>query len=650
MAIRTVSACSLLVMLAGATFAQDSVSRTPGNSDALTTTDDPIITRYIVDAVSLTSSWGGQFQIAPVLKAHRDADPMFPTQLLGSAAVSPDQQQNLSFPAILYSLWTTPGQGISILENNTPSNTIPVASFTRQFGVGFSDLSTGATNAAGALIGQNASAPSRFFVTRVLAASSGYTSADPVTSTVSLGAIDSRGNLFLRADNFNGSGNQVQGENIVRVGLPARNAGINTLFFSGVANSSDQPGATSYLVNNSSVTTNTPAAIPQTATPAIALVLDFANNYRANGAAGVTSHLAGGIAAHRGNPSYANINPFGGVGTVASLARPSSGNRTNALNLFAVTSTGAVASARGATLPANITDGAGFTANTASNAEFLQYLSQTTFRGGNGQVAVGSDPLTSTTIAAAVATDPTAGEFVAVARFGVSTSWTVAAFEGKQVLNGPSGTAIGTIANGNPVTFSAPGADRQGNLYFVAAFQPTVGPQTTALIKAVNTAAGYRLERILQAGQTFAGANSGREYTIEKLTLADSDSVASGTFFSGNVLQPTFPNENPTGPADPRSVGGLIVNAQIVYNNAGTPEPYQAVLLVTPQIQAPPPFCTGDANNDGQINFADITSVLANFNNIYTPGSGGAGDANNDGAVNFADVTAVLQGFGTACP
>lgn len=68
-----------------------------------------------------------------------------------------------------------------------------------------------------------------------------------------------------------------------------------------------------------------------------------------------------------------------------------------------------------------------------------------------------------------------------------------------------------------------------------------------------------------------------------------------------------------------------------------------AISYVQDVLLAPP--CAGDANGDGAVNFADVTSVLANFG-----GAGPAGDANHDEAVNFADVTAVLANFGSGCP
>lgn len=68
-----------------------------------------------------------------------------------------------------------------------------------------------------------------------------------------------------------------------------------------------------------------------------------------------------------------------------------------------------------------------------------------------------------------------------------------------------------------------------------------------------------------------------------------------------------------------------------------------------PSAPPPPPFCPGDANGDGTVDFSDITSVLGNYGASYTPGSAGQGDANNDGVVDFGDITAVLGNFGVPC-
>jgi murein tripeptide amidase MpaA len=60
------------------------------------------------------------------------------------------------------------------------------------------------------------------------------------------------------------------------------------------------------------------------------------------------------------------------------------------------------------------------------------------------------------------------------------------------------------------------------------------------------------------------------------------------------------------------------------------------------------PFCPGDANGTGSVDFADITAVLANFGSLSATAA--TGDANNTGGVDFADVTAVLANFGSTCP
>jgi hypothetical protein len=59
---------------------------------------------------------------------------------------------------------------------------------------------------------------------------------------------------------------------------------------------------------------------------------------------------------------------------------------------------------------------------------------------------------------------------------------------------------------------------------------------------------------------------------------------------------------------------------------------------------APPPGCLGDANLDGEVNFLDVTTVLANFG-----GAGPQGDADFDGDVDFSDVTTVLANFLAVC-
>lgn len=64
-----------------------------------------------------------------------------------------------------------------------------------------------------------------------------------------------------------------------------------------------------------------------------------------------------------------------------------------------------------------------------------------------------------------------------------------------------------------------------------------------------------------------------------------------------------------------------------------------------------PPPCFGDADDDLDVDFADITISLATFGTSYLPSPGtGFGDADDDGDVDFADITTELAVFGTTCP
>jgi len=54
--------------------------------------------------------------------------------------------------------------------------------------------------------------------------------------------------------------------------------------------------------------------------------------------------------------------------------------------------------------------------------------------------------------------------------------------------------------------------------------------------------------------------------------------------------------------------------------------------------------CPGDANNDGSVNFDDLTAVLSNWGN-----PGADGDASGDCVVDFIDLTSVLANWNTVC-
>ncbi len=83
---------------------------------------------------------------------------------------------------------------------------------------------------------------------------------------------------------------------------------------------------------------------------------------------------------------------------------------------------------------------------------------------------------------------------------------------------------------------------------------------------------------------------------------------------------------------------------QTSYHSKEAGQPPRLILAV-----AVPPECPGNANFDGVVSFADITSALANFGNAYAEGNG-PGDSDHNGAVDFGDITATLANFGNPCP
>ena len=75
--------------------------------------------------------------------------------------------------------------------------------------------------------------------------------------------------------------------------------------------------------------------------------------------------------------------------------------------------------------------------------------------------------------------------------------------------------------------------------------------------------------------------------------------------------------------------------------------PAGSVLDIRQLALAPPPPCPGDANNDNQVNAADLSVLLSQFGTSVTPGTGA--DFNNDGLVNSADLSVLLSSFGAPC-
>jgi len=57
------------------------------------------------------------------------------------------------------------------------------------------------------------------------------------------------------------------------------------------------------------------------------------------------------------------------------------------------------------------------------------------------------------------------------------------------------------------------------------------------------------------------------------------------------------------------------------------------------------PVCAADFNNDGQLNFFDVSAFLGAFSSMDA-----AADMTGDGNFNFFDVSAFLSAFANGCP
>ena len=182
---------------------------------------------------------------------------------------------------------------------------------------------------------------------------------------------------------------------------------------------------------------------------------------------------------------------------------------------------------------------------------------------------------------------------------------------------------------------------------------PDASDFDSALLRAVYDPAtfSYELELVFELGSTFRGLNSDRNWMITFLNIADSNSSASSTNWSGHMIQDTWANVPATDLAttDPKTLGGLVVAADILYdvNDDGTfdelagDESYN-VLLYLGNVE--PPACRADYNGDTVVNSLDFVAFL----NDFVAGNAKA-DYNNDGVINSLDFVAFLNDFVAGC-
>lgn len=678
--------------LAASSRAQDSVAAGAAGNDALSPYEPAHQRRaYVVDLVPAPTSWGRRVAIGPVMKASRATEPAGgvtpPTNILGATAVSPGVLGPVTFPSRGYSAWTVPGQGAHPTLNAAPGATLNITGYDRQFCIGLTDfarLSTGSvpTNISGAIVGQSQSNLRRLYVERTYAIVSRALSDSEDTATLTLGAADASGNVYVRGDDFLSlfPNIKVLGENIARVSLPARSTdpapsnalAINFLLkeLLGPANQGWDTASTTVLVNNSGSPLVCPTAAPQNLIPGQAPVFgnaispDFSGVVRAGSIAGSISTLGGvlapGAVSLRGNPSYsttsASLNglpPVASPGGTFAMLATTAGGSAEQRSLAPITSinivglqftapgsapTPVAGAARLATLPPTITDSpdapttpATFTVGPGASYQFTHALGQTPFRGPSGQVGIGQLPgAAGDLLAAATARDNAQGEFIAVKRFvagaGPTDHWVVAAHSGKPVLSGPLGNAIGTLIGGSPAGMSSPAIDLLGNVYFVSrwqpgAGQPNAGSTQTGLFKAV----------LAQIDTPATPSSSGLTYRLELLLTTGQSVVGANSATAYTITGLRLADSNSA--ASGGFHAGQIVQSQALAPGQTTP--------VTNPVKI---FSFGGVVVNATIEYAGAQRYEAAL--FVGPWKTLAGDLNDDGVCDFLDLNLALSFFG----
>ena len=710
---------------ASGAYAQDSVGTTnglPGDSSSAyqnTSGDTRQMLRYTIDLAAKTSSWGNQYALGPAVKASKSVTIGYFDQLIGAQTASARFGSGAFFSNQPYFQWTNaPGLGVNPPANTAATSSVSGAGkFGQRFGLGFMEFGAGLDGAygsgdddnslIGAVVNFQFRQPNRLYVERIVGAVNKTASGSSGTSSFGLGAIDEMGNLHAYADGFStAASNRLQARALLRLKLGARNQGtINQIAGSGANLTAADAGATDAVRVGTTIDT-VPAIIsaglPGGAGRPVLLASDLLGNFvyesGANATSTTTSYLSASAVSPRGAicfipQVYAPVAPSASpAGTGATLARTDANTTTRAVQVFGVSTTGALGTSTTLALPTtsaslvdrddNFSPGVSFSPITGH--EFTNYAGQASFRGGTSQVAMvalsSGDLLVAATVAATgggSAIPQSQDDYIAVARLpaaGGSPAWTIAAHTGasgfagsgagvasKAIFGRSSPTAplapIGRLAKYTEVygsastgpSISSPAIDLAGNVYFMATigFTGSTTTFTTGLLRANFNAStnGYQLELIAAVGDILPGLNSGKNYQIQFLGVADADSIDSGSIFSSSIVQDSVAGANAATSTygSPVSLGALIFRAKIVYDiNAdnvyadptagatGSTSPDQAYNV---EMVLMPRVLKGDFNRDGTISVQDIFDFLG----AWFQGIAGS-DWNGDGTTSVQDI------------
>ena len=311
---------TLVAGLAAPAFAQDSISKNADGGSGLPgdafnwAEGNAQRSRYAVDSQKLTTSWGVTFGIVPLVKTDRPVNPalgqgsVFFNNLFGSFGVS-KTLRTANFRNNNYMFWQAPTAGPNAVQNDQTLNSADLnpagssyqfGAYLNQFGTASTPASQTAVNSAiGAVVNYAPNNIRRFFVERVLLASSNPTGGITANNgALFAGAADSNGQFYLRAD-ANGANNptttaRILGNNMARVNALTRSGSINTLGGAGGLTTASDAAATQFVMNNYNQTASIPSALPASlATGGNGRYLgpDFARQYAYEAIPGATTFI-----------------------------------------------------------------------------------------------------------------------------------------------------------------------------------------------------------------------------------------------------------------------------------------------------------------------------------------------------------------------
>ncbi len=707
---RTLALAAIAGAATGA-YAQDSVSNNMdgGNGlpgDAFTPYDVDKCQDFVVDLTPFTTSKGTEFGIAPLIKTSKVNSSFFGS--LGSAqAISPDLLSGVSYAAASYALWNTPGQGVHPSNNDAANLINPPAATGNQFAVAMNEFATNNGGAnhegiVGAIVNYDTNTPGRLYVHRVMAATSGVDLVQGNAASFGGISVDANGNTYFRADDFGIAAPAgvvpVSGNNWYRTRMQDRDCLASNLI-SGLSSTFD---GTDGLLVGSATTHSPPSHVAASAFGGNGAVSgpNFSSQWVRGATSTLTSdlsHLPAGSTDQRGTLGSSAKTVLGsGIWTHA-MMHQDAGGATSRIAVWSVDASLSVVESYGFDLPASIDDPCDAISINTAVSEFRGYLSQGAFRGGTGMMAVGSDSAGRVLAAGAlselnITADPLT--HVPVLRFnedGTGAEWTLAGWaaplSGKPICD-ETGATIGQMTLQVNVSgllgpsSSVPTIDAAGNVWFLSAVElfnridtdmDTIGDSSdfdTALLRAVYDPDNfcYSLELVVELGQVFAGQNSGRDWQIQFLEIADSNSMSSGSFYSANGASGAWNNFDVSDldTSDPRTNGGIVVKASIVYdadgdsdfenptagggNAASVDEQYNALLYIGNLDNTEPP--SGGCNDAdlaepfGTLDFSDVIAFLTAFGTMDPA----ADLAAPFGTFDFSDVIAFLGAFGAGCP